>query len=198
MYGELECELRVGASWEKPLRVGEFASSSRTRNHPYPGLALIFAEDPPKDQLARLLELEIPTFLEAADRMLGRTKGNFFLGDEVGRNRHQVCVCAGAAGASTVLSAQMTYADVVVADLLVRLQDEFDAELKLMGGDAGERAKKVRTEHPGLVELAARYHGRGGVLQKKQLQKMVFFFNFRVTENPGIKKYLEARKRAHG
>ncbi len=82
----------MGASWGKPLRVGEFASSSRTRNHPYPGLALIFAEDPPKDQLAKLLELEIPAFLEAADRMLGRTKGNFFLGDEVGRNRHQVCV----------------------------------------------------------------------------------------------------------
>ncbi len=35
MYGELECELRAGASWEKPLRVGEFASSSPTRNHPY-------------------------------------------------------------------------------------------------------------------------------------------------------------------
>ena len=35
VYGELKCELRAGASWEKPLRVGEFASSSRTRNHPY-------------------------------------------------------------------------------------------------------------------------------------------------------------------
>ena len=35
MYGELECELRAGASWEKPLRVGEFASSSPTQNHPY-------------------------------------------------------------------------------------------------------------------------------------------------------------------
>ena len=35
MYGELESELQASASWEKPLRVGEFASSSPTRNHPY-------------------------------------------------------------------------------------------------------------------------------------------------------------------
>ncbi len=34
LYGEPECELRAGASREKPLRVGEFASSSPTRNHP--------------------------------------------------------------------------------------------------------------------------------------------------------------------
>ncbi len=130
--------------------------------------------------------------------MLGRTKGNFFLGDEVGRNHHQVCVCRSSRCFSTVPSAQMTYADVVVADLLVRLQDEFDAELKLMGGDAGERAKKVRTEHPGLVELAARYHGKGGEYAEETTTGKIILFHCRVTENPGIKKYLEARKRAHG
>ncbi len=81
----------------------------------------------------------------------------------------------------------MTYADVVVADLLVRLQDEFDAELKLMGGDAGERAKKVRTEHPGLVELAARYHGKGGGnLQKKQLTtRKIIFVRLQGNGEPG-------------
>ncbi len=112
--------------------------------------------------------------------MLGRTKGNFFLGDEVGRNHHQVCVCRSSRCFSTVPSAQMTYADVVVADLLVRLQDEFDAELKLMGGDAGERAKKVRTEHPGLVELAARYHGR-----RRNNYKKWGFFQFQGNGEPG-------------
>ncbi len=34
-FGELKCELRARASWEKPLRVCEFASSSPARFHPY-------------------------------------------------------------------------------------------------------------------------------------------------------------------
>ena len=77
----------------------------------------------------------------------------------------------------------MTYADVVVADLLVRLQDEFDAELKLMGGDAGERAKKVRTEHPGLVELAARYGKEGKSAEEATTRNI--FFQFQGNGEPG-------------
>ncbi len=64
----------------------------------------------------------------------------------------------------------MTYADIAVVDLLLRLQDRDDPLLLHLGGDPADRAAMVRGtggQCPGLLELVGR-----------------------VTENPGIKKYL--------